>query len=181
LDELTAIKDRTQLSIGKIKNVFITESFADREGIVRIGLISASDFLNTINAHLPASFLRSLKPEFMLGVHMQSGNNPFLILKTGFYENAFAGMLEWEREIKEDLAPLFGPADFDLISNENFGTSAPPSTAPTFSDFVMKNKDVRILKDNDGEIALLYSFIDKNTIVITTNENTFSEVLTRLH
>jgi hypothetical protein len=29
-------------------------------------------------------------------------------------------------------------------------------------------------------VSLLYSFIDKNTIVITTNENTFSEVITRL-
>lgn len=180
LNGLTEMKNLTRLSLGTIKNVFITESFIDKEGIERRGLIDASDFLNAINVNLPTTFMRSLKPAFMLGVHMFNGNQPFLILKTSFYENAFTGMFEWETDMKEDLAPLFGPASFDIISDEDFGTSTAPFVIPIFSDFVVKNKDTRILKDNTGKTVLIYSFIDKNTIAITTNENTFSEIVTRL-
>jgi hypothetical protein len=180
LNELAVIKDNIDLSAGEIENIFITESLDDKDGVIRKELISASDFFNAINARLSASFMRSLKPEFMLGIYMSGGNQPFLILKTSFYENAFTGMLEWERDIKDDLAPLFGLANSSAILNEDFGTSTLSIVTPTFSDFVVKNKDARILKNNDGTIALIYSFIDKNTIVITTSENTFGEILARL-
>ncbi len=180
LNGLTTLKDHSRLSIGRTKNVFITQSFVDEEGIETRELVGASDFLNAINAQLPTSFLRSLEPLFMFGVYHFDGNRPFLILKNSFYENTFAGMLSWERDIKEDLAPLFGPAEFDVVSGNDSETNTPSIIVPTFSDFVIKNKDARILKDNSGEIVLMYSFIDKNTIVITTNENTFSEVFTRM-
>lgn len=166
LNGLTALKDNVNISIGRIRNIIITKSFVDEEGVAGRELVSARNFLNAINAQLPTSFLRSIEPLFMFGVHHFDGNQPFLILKNSFYENTFAGMLEWEKNIREDLSPLFGPAEFGV--------------APVFRDFVIKNKDTRILKDNNEETILMYSFIDKNTIIITTNENTFSEVLVRL-
>lgn len=182
LNELTAIKDRTRLSAGDIKNIFITETFTDKEEVDRKALVSSSDFLNAIDAQLPASFMRSLEPIFMLGIHMSvsDGNQPFLILKTSFYENAFTGMLGWEKNIKEDLAPLFGPENFNVISNENYATSTLPVSDPVFSDTVIKNKDARILKDGNGKAVLIYSFVDKDTIVMATNENTFGEILARI-
>lgn len=180
LNELTAIKNNTRLSTGEMKNVLITETFVDSDGTEKARPASARDFLSAIDAKTAASFMRSLEPVFMLGIYTQDNNQPFLILKTSFYENAFAGMLEWEKNIKDDLAPLFGSADFGAISNENSGTSTLPVAAPAFSDFVIKNKDARILKNSAGEIVLMYSFIDKNTIVITTNESAFREILTRM-
>jgi len=180
LSELTALKESTRLSIGRINNIFITESFIGEDGVETKGLVNAGNFLNAIDAHLPASFLRSLERDFMFGIHIFNNNHPFLILRTSFYENAFAGMLVWEENIKEDLAPLFGSADFEVISDESAETNISPLVIPIFSDFVVKNKDTRILKDGEGKTVIMYSFIDKNTIVITTNENTFSEIFTRL-
>ncbi len=63
--------------------------------------------------------------------------------------------------------------------------SDPPRTTTlflphAFEDAIIVNKDVRLLRDNDGKIALVYGFYDKQTIVITTDENTFKEVVTRL-
>ena len=52
-------------------------------------------------------------------------------------------------------------------------------TSGSFQDVVIRNKEARVLKNSDGLIILLYAFLDPNTIVITTNEYTFIEVLTR--
>ena len=179
LNELNAIKDRTNITVGRVRNIFITESFIDEEGLSKRTLVGAGNFLNAIDAQISTSFLRSLAPEFMVGVHVFDGNQPFIILRTSFYENAFAGMLGWERNIKEDLFPLFEPAEINVALTAT--TTSIQAVAPrTFSDLVIKNKDTRAIRNENGKIILLYSFIDKNTIIITTNENTFSEVFTRL-
>lgn len=178
LNEIDIIKNSADLTIGRIRNIFIAESFIDENGLERKKLVSSSDFLNLINAQISTSFLRSLSPAFMVGAHVFDGNQPFLIFKTNFYENAFAGMLGWERNIIDDLFPLFKtPTEETTSSRTVTNTSAFEPTI--FSDLVIKNKDARVLKSADGKIILLYSFIDKNTIVITTNENTFSEIITR--
>ena len=91
---------------------------------------------------------------------------PFLILTNRFYDGAFLGMLEWERFILNDLAPLF------LIRSTQREQS--------FEDAVIKNIDVRFLRNTKGEVILLYSFIDRQTIVITTDADTFAEVVERI-
>lgn len=58
-------------------------------------------------------------------------------------------------------------------------TQAETFTSQRFTDAVIRNKDVRVLKNSEGKIALLYSFLDPSTILITTNEYTFIEILTR--
>ena len=179
LNELTAINNSTNISLGRIRNVFITESFIDEQGLEQRALVNASDFLKAIDAQVPASFLRSLGRDFMVGIHVFNGNQPFIILSTGFYENAFVGMLEWERDLKEDFTPFLGEEKAKTVDTTQTNTTVYKTTTPTFSDAVLKNKDVRVLKDDDGKIILLYSFVDQNTIVITTNESTFSEVLSR--
>lgn len=48
-----------------------------------------------------------------------------------------------------------------------------------FSDTIIRNKDVRVMKDRAGNTLLLYTFIDKGNLLITTNEQTFREVIDR--
>ena len=115
INELTAIRNRTKLSLGRIENIFLTESFVDEEGLEKRTLISANNFLNLIDVQIPTSFLRSLARDFMIGVHVFDGNQPFIILKTNFYENAFVGMLEWERYIKQDLSPFFDQVESTVV------------------------------------------------------------------
>ena len=47
-------------------------------------------------------------------------------------------------------------------------------------DAVLKNKDVRISRDADWNRNFLYSFVDKNTLVIIGNETAFKEILDKL-
>jgi len=180
LNELTSIKDRTRLSIGRIQNIFFTESFIDEEGFEKSSLVSTSNFLDAIKVNVPTSFSRSLRPEFMVGVHVFDGNQPFIILRTSFYENAFVGMLEWEVNIQDNLSPLFDSGKRVSALPTGNATSTSGFKSQVFSDSIIKNKDARVLKNEKGEVSIIYSFIDKQTIIITTNENTFSEVFTRL-
>ncbi len=139
--------------------------------------IGAEEFFAKLQSRAPSELARSLENNFMFGIHTLSKNQPFLILKTSYYQNAFAGMLAWEKNLKEDLGPIFIPPEratiastSDQVLNKN----------GTFEDAVVKNRDVRALRGEGGKIVFLYSFPDKNTIIITTNTDTLEKVAARL-
>ncbi|HEY4511519.1 MAG TPA: hypothetical protein VJH55_01630 [Candidatus Paceibacterota bacterium] len=145
-------------------------------------LIESSIFVNLLSPNIPSPFVRSLSPRFMFGFHEFNGTHPFLILKTTFYQSAFAGMLKWEETVADDLNTLFIRPS--LIANTEAGK--PSTTADflrrskPFVDVVIKNKDVRMLTDEYEHPILLYTFADKDTIILTTNEFTLKEILDRM-
>ena len=49
-----------------------------------------------------------------------------------------------------------------------------------FEDGIVQNKNSRILKDNDGNIVLMYVFVNDTSILITNSEDTSKEIITRL-
>lgn len=142
-------------------------------------LLDASSFLNSIGSNVPEALLRVLDPDFTFGIHSYDGNNPFIILKTNFYQGAYAGLLSWEENIVSDLNGWF--TNFNPSSQTISGNSGQVlKQGYQFSDEVIKNKDARVLRDSSGKIILLYSIIDQQTIIITTSEDTFKEVINRL-
>lgn len=153
----------SSLPLGKILTPFATK----KEGQSTV-LVPVDQFMDMVGLRVGAQLSRSLDPEFMFGIHSYDGNQPFLILKTRSYGSAFTGMLEWENRLADDVRDLF----FDWP----VGTPVPT----LWNDMVFENKDLRVLRDST-KIRLLYSLIDKNTIVITTNEQTFKEILSRFY
>ena len=116
----------------------------------------------------PASLVNIFEPAFMLGAHQSaSSTERFLILKTRLYDQAFAGMIAWEKTLADDLWPLFtkNSAAAPLITN--------------YSDKLVRNKDARQATRPDGSVIIFYGFLDQNTIAITTNQATFSELALR--
>lgn len=219
MNALTIARDETQITVGAITGLYPTmrsdaigapPSPGDR-------LATTEEFFSSIDAHLPGSLVRALAPNFLLGVHEFSKNEPFLLIPVTDYDNAYAGMLAWEADMSNDLAPLFGPAfvEFyrapsaltyrDVIkefattststgtvrSSPEFASSTTPLTLPNtattsdalqakgFEDARFRNKEVRVLRREDGTIAILYSFLSRDMLLITTNEFTLKEVLTR--
>jgi hypothetical protein len=171
LSLLTDEKENAEvLPLGSIKHIYLTENKGDGKT-----LVSAREFLETIDTQVRSSYLRSINQPFMFGFHVFDGSQPFLILKVGFFEGAFAGMLEWEKYIQDDLAPLF----VDKTSSI-FNESSVTASQPAFSDVVIKNKDTRVLKNDAGNTVLLYSFLDRETLAITTREDTLIEIFTRM-
>ncbi len=116
---------------------------------------------------IPGELVRSFDPQYMIGVYSFDTNEPFFLLHVDDYGASYAGMLQWEPTMTKDIGVLFG-----------IKPDAATST-PIFEDKTIKNKDLRILKDQNGKTILLYSFIDKKTLLITTNENIFNALLSK--
>ncbi len=131
---------------------------AETEAIVR-----------TLSLHIPGPFERGLGKVMMLGSITTTKNEPFIILQSNNFDVSFAGMLSWEPYMSNDLSPLFGPS-----------VTGAKDTPALFSDALRENKNIRILYDNTGSERIIYAFVNRNTIVITTSTEALSGLLSRL-
>ncbi|MGH7141131.1 MAG: hypothetical protein ACREGH_00655 [Minisyncoccia bacterium] len=133
-------------------------------------------------------------------------NEPFVVFKTDSYDQAFAGMLSWEHSMQKDLSPLFGqepsaapenaPAPTATATSSAASTTAATSTAPgttpinnstsreiigtSFVDDIIDNHDVRALKNSRGNTLFFWTFVDSQTLVITTDAQTLQELISRI-
>lgn len=172
IGEIVKILQGDNLKVDVIEYLFFTETIntqTQKGTVSQKNLISADRFFDFVGVKIPPMLLRSLRPDFMFGLHSFNKNQPFLILKTDYYDNAFAGILSWESKLPEDILPFFGRADRVAELSQR-----------TWGDTVIKNKDTRVLRNFDGSIALVYAFKDQYTLIITTNEDTLLEVSHRL-
>lgn len=163
---------RVALSLGALEHLYITEGLGTDKKI-----IPTTRLFEVLRASPGASLVRSLQPTFMFGAHVFDGNQPFLIFKSTFFENTFAGMLAWEPDMLLDLGPIF------IDTKETSTTSAQSlraAAARGFEDAVVQNKDARVVRDIRGNIIFLYTFPDRETLVLTTNEQTLKELLYRM-
>ena len=160
LEEILAYeKESASLESGQASELyFVKENEKD--------FLTAEEFLSLSTTRSPETVRRSLIDEFMFGFHR--GNittEPYLILKTEFFQNTFTGMLKWEPEMHSDTKVW--------LSNKQVAAGT------AFVDRVIKNKDVRVLRDASSSIAIIYGFLDSETLIITTNEETFLSLLDR--
>lgn len=169
------------IRLNSIQDVNVTEdeNIVDKEGETKKE-VDAKKFLSLINSRMPNSLFRSLMSEYMLGIHSWNGNQPFIILKTDSYENAFAGMLSWEKNMAGDLGALFSRNIPSSIEDATTTTEQILVYKKEFEDILVKNKDARALKDENGNIFLIYSLPDKETIIITSNTGTLVELFDRV-
>lgn len=179
---------------GLIERVFFQDSAAPATST-----FSTNDFLNILQTQAPAPLVRSLYPEFAFGFYGKD-RVPFVIFETSSYDEAYAGMLNWEPYMRDEFSTILFSTDFenDLpISTSTpsiaTGTTSPivvtqPSTQaknavafPTaFKDLVVDNKDTRALYNRAGELLVLYGFVDKKYIVITRDPDALNEIYNRL-
>jgi hypothetical protein len=152
--------------------------------------ITVAEFLNLLQTKAPPFLVRALRDEFVLGVHGYAGNQPFLIFKIQSFENAYAGMIAWEETLLDDLGPLITRevTNWPLTDNDSTATSTNPADAKavvipgqdfSFRDLIVRNLDTRVKMDK-GEIVFLWSFPDRETLVITNNDRTFRDIVARL-
>jgi len=170
-EKIHLIVSELDIDIDHIQHIYFTNEEIISE-ITRAplrDLISTSDFINALEMKTPTTLRRTLDKKFMFGIHSFNGNQPFIILKTDFFENTFAGMLEWESFLAEDMLSLFSKKDHRNLYDKKF------------DDIIIKNRDIRALLDSRGDIVLMYSFFDRNTLVITTRKDTLDEIITRLN
>ena len=175
--------------------------------------ITGSSFIQKIQINMPDILVRSLTDRWMLGEYAEENGikTTFIALTTNFFQNAFAGMLNWENSMPDDLALLLNfeqkarayemipiPVSISNSTSSLIATSsankdntsskepAIPSISSYFNirgvfvDRQIRNRDVREFKNNRGEILFLYSFINKETLILTTTESAFIAIIDRI-
>lgn len=177
---LQQLKESSNLSLGLIDRLyFIVPSSTPNAAPA---MLDTPELFSFLAPNAPQELVRALSLKFLFGVHSFDGNQPFLLFKTDLYEQAFAGMLQWEPSMKQDLGPAFIRTPKPHISEEGTATStASVQFLQTgFIDRIVENHNARVIENDVGDILLLWTFIDRNTLIITTNEYTLREVIARL-
>ncbi|MBU6323634.1 hypothetical protein KGQ55_03020 [Patescibacteria group bacterium] len=148
----------------------------------------------------PGLLLRNIDPSSTVGAVTANGETRiFFILRAISYERTFAGMLQWEGTIMQDLAPLYPPypasaqgvtptsstTPISASSTPKTATTTPPNAAssmqtPGFRDEVIGNYNVRAYKDAAGRTLLLYGYRDQSTLIIARDEAAFTTLAARL-
>lgn len=211
INDLTKLieKDREAvMDLGSMKSIVLTagSSTSERQ-------ITSEELFNLLNTRAPDGLVRSLNPNFLLGVYAYNTREMFLVFNVSSYDSAFAGMLEWEPNIESDIGDLFInkrdqiSRNITSLSNTQSGfnlntsstsainlqgvsstsTSSTTNDSPfgvfsqrKFIDKIVSNKDARVLVDSNGKQAMLYTFLDKQTLVISTSEKSLQEIIFRL-
>lgn len=101
-----------------ILNVYFTKLIGGAPESISVR-VSAQEFFTALASAIPDTLLRSLNQEFMFGIHAFNGNEPFILLKTNFFENSFAGMLKWEERMAREILPLFGTSVEGALADKN--------------------------------------------------------------
>lgn len=146
--------------------------------------LSASQFIDKLETNMPAVIKRSLIDRFMLGIYgeKEGQKTTFVALSTDFFQNAFAGMLMWEEDaLADDLALLLNFKN--KARRDDFSTTTASeyfNIRGTYSDRIIKNRDVREFRSPDGQLLFLYSFINKETLLLTTTESAFIALVERI-
>ncbi len=165
--------------------------------------VTEAEMLTLMQIDAPDILKRSLTDPWMLGIYTDEmgEKDVFIAATTNFFQNTFAGMLQWENIMADDLkfyissargivnAPA--PGSTIEVSGGNGSTTPivqPPSNSidryytirGQFEDRIIMNKDVRVFRTTDRNILFLYSFINNSTLVFTTKEKTLVEILNRL-
>jgi hypothetical protein len=109
---------------GTVKEIVVASKRG--ESLVRT---SSSRMIDLMEIDAPSILTRSLTNDWMLGVYnnMQNEKDVFVVLTTSFFQNTFAGMLQWERVMADDIKGYIYPDSLEGISNT-------PITPPVLPD-----------------------------------------------
>lgn len=152
-------RTRASLDLGEAKDIVVT-----RDGRA----LTPQEILRALGA--PDELARNAT-SIMIGVHAYDRNQPFILIGVTAYDRAFDSMLSWEARMNEGLGDFFKPSGLTL----NSAAATPP--ALEFTDRVLQNIDIR---ESQQSWHIMYSFLRRDLILITTNDSTLREVVTRL-
>lgn len=186
IDDLSssAIINRVQSEItkqqapGTIKEIIFTET--STAGSVQVNsrqtqIVTGSEMINRMGIAVPDILFRTLTPQWMLGVYADGNGNKdvFVIATTNFFQNAFAGMLQWEQVIADDLKAYL-PATAQLkivpppiLTNAVGMTSVKAVTTSSTNSSPAASKTAN---SKINAVAMATSTIGTSTNLFTTTE-----------
>jgi len=176
------------ISSGSIKDIVLI-----RENNAVISKVFSTDILKAMNIEPPNILTRTLTPQWMLGVYSNENNEKsvFVVFTTNYFQNAFSGMLQWEKIMPDDIkqylyaTPPQGisntsgkvvktPTENSLLPNSNIATStnqAPiASTTKNIATSTNKTKTASTTKNTTATSTKITT--PKTTASSTTSSTT---------
>lgn len=143
--------------------------------------VSANEMLSLAEISPPDLITRSLSSDWMLGVYANSSGlkNPFVITTNIFFQNTFAGIIQWEKTMPNDLKQYLYSGSAPISTTSDI-VIPDFTTRGQYKDRIIKNRDVREYIAENGHIIFLYSFISNDKLVITNDEEALEEIIVRL-
>lgn len=169
--------------IGNVVVTYVTLSTTTGSGVPQSG----GQLIQRMGLQAPSILLRNINDSSTVGV-VRSGteSRPFMVLKVNSYERTFAGMLAWEPTMASDLGVFYPaytdslPASASASSTTSNKLQVKSAIHPGFTDAVVANYDVRILRDSSGRSLMLYGYRGKDMLIIARNEAAFTALVSRL-
>ena len=163
---ISDIENISSVPVGSIVDLIPVESNG-------IAVASSSDFFSTIGITIPTQVALALDGTYSLGTIVSSPNHPFVVLGVSSFENAFAGMFSWEKTMRSDFAKF--------IDIDHPDEPLVPVILGAFTDKTIGNQDVREFLNASSTPILLYTFVGTGKLVIATDADTLSTIITSLN
>ncbi len=133
----------------------------DISGLDGTKVASTKDLLDLVEANTPTALVRNLEDGYVLGGLGDGTDARFMVIKFNNFETVFSAMLDWEPYMTSDFSYIFGGS---------------ANVDGNWIDTIVKNKDVRLFINQKDEEILAYTFLDKNTVLVTNNTKGVSEI-----
>ncbi len=130
--------------------------------------LTATDFLAVTNASFTPDFTFFLTGDFMTAVYTKSlaDKSYVYVFKTRSFEHSLDALLQDDKNMTIAL--------YDGLILE---TTKLKIAANNFRDETIANIDSHTLRDETGQMLMMYAFLDRSTLVIAQNEDAFQKVL----
>ncbi len=162
--------NNTKIKIGGIDGIYLTENNK---------VVGFKEFNSLIKSSLTPDQVNLIGDNFLLGDFYSglkqtspTAGDLFMLLKVNSFSSVFPMMQTWENKMLYDLGGFFG---VNITPDTNY------LFTKSFEDGIVANKNARMLKDNSGNIVLMYVFADDNSIIISNSTNAVNEVILRLN
>lgn len=169
-DKIT-VNNSANINRGKIEDIYFTyeEKKYTNQGIaITKNIAGPTLFASSTGLAITDDLLRFLDPDFMLGIYTEPQQaKPFYLFKTTSYKNVADALLRSENIIiSQLLLPFLNEETVEKIRNTSFQNK------------MVANRDIRMVSDSNNQTMAVYSWLDKNTLVITTDEQAIQTILT---
>ena len=158
---LTEVRE-TNLKKGGLEGIYLTQ---DKQ------IIGFRNFLNLLKSNFIPLDGTMISDNFLLGLINGENKDLFILMKIRSFTDIFENIKTWEGKMLYDLHAFF---EIPINSNTSY------LFTKDFEDGVVKNKNARILYDQNGQIMLMYVFVGDTSLVIADKIEAVSEVMFRL-
>lgn len=168
LNNLYLSIEAAELFREKIKDIYFTYEETKNSGtgfLTEKKIANPTIFTQKTGLEITDDLLRFLQEDFMLGFYLGAEVKPFYVFQSSFYKNSADALLHNENIIVSQFLSPF-------LEDETVRTIL----LTAFRDKMIRNRDVRLVINENNETLAIYAWLDKNTFIITIDEFTLEKI-----